>query len=291
MQNIHKLGRNMKIGIIGDSSCDLTQEMKTRMGALIAPLKVTVEDKEFVDDDTLDLQSQFEAMRASKQAASSACPSPEEFASLMKEFDACFVITLSSKLSGSYNAAEVARELALEEHPEKKIHVVDSLSASAGQVADALFIEDMINDGKTFDEIVDAVEEYKRNMRTLFVLENLETFVKNGRLGKVAGLLATTFSIRPILSDNGAGEIVMQDKVRGTKQALIKMVEHVADITKNEMAKSKRMVISHCNAPERAEEVKKMVLDNCEVIAEAVIVSTHGLSSVYANEGGIIVSF
>lgn len=281
----------MKIGIIGDSSCDLTQEMKTRMNARIAPLKVTVEDKEFIDDDTLDLQSQFEAMRASKQAASSACPSPEEFAELMKEFDACFVITLSSNLSGSYNAAEVAKDLVLEEYPEKKIHVVDSLSASAAQVADALFIEDMINSGKTFEEIVETVETYKKNMRTLFVLENLETFVKNGRLGKVAGLLATTFSIRPILSDNGAGEIVMQDKVRGTKQALVKMVEHIAEITKNETEKAKRMVISHCNAPERAEEVKKMVLDTCAAIGEVIVVSTHGLSSVYANEGGIIVSF
>ncbi len=281
----------MKIGIIGDSSCDLTQEMKARMNARIASLKVTVEGKEFVDDETLNLQEELDAIRASKQAASSACPSPEEFATLMKEFDACFVITLSSNLSGSYNAAEVAKDMVLEECPEKKIHVVDSLSASAAQVADALFIEDMINDGKTFEEIADAVETYKKNMRTVFVLENLETFVKNGRLGKVAGLLATTFSIRPILCDDGNGEIVMHDKVRGTKQALVKMVEYIAEITKDEIAKTKRMVISHCNAPERAEEVKNMILDTCAAIAEIIIVSTHGLSSVYANEGGIIVSF
>ena len=281
----------MKIGIIGDSSCDFTDELRERIGAKIAPLRVTVEGKEFVDDENLKLEELLEAMRKAKSASSSACPSPAEFAAFMEMYEACFVVTLSSGLSGSYNAAEVAKSMVLEQYPEKKIHVINSESASSGQTLLALAVVEMEKEGKTFEEIVEAIEIKKAEMRTVFVLEDLDNFIKNGRLSKVAGVIATALSIRPVLADDGHGEIIMLDKVRGTANALNRLVERVAEFSAGKEDKSVSMVLSHCNNAARGQEVMDMILKACPAIAEITMVNMHGLSSMYANEGGIIVAF
>ena len=281
----------MKIGIIGDSSCDFTDEIKAQIDAKIAPLRVTVEDRDFIDDDSLNLEELLEAMRESKKAASSACPSPAEFAELMEEYDVCFVVTLSSKLSGSYNSALVAKDMVLEEHPEKKIHVVDSKSASSGQTLLALAVAEMVEEGKTFEEIAEKVEEQRKTMRTVFVLGDLDNFIKNGRLSKVAGLVANMLSIKPVLADDGQGEIIMLDKIRGTESALKRLTERVAEFSADKDEKTVKMVLSHCNNPQRAQQVKDMILTACPAIQQITVVNMHGLSSMYANEGGIIVAF
>lgn len=281
----------MKIGIIGDSSCDFTPAQREEYGITIAPLKVIVEGREFIDDEDLDLPEMLRAIRASKSGASSACPSPEEFASLMRQYDECMVITLSSKLSGSHNAAMVARHLILEESPEKKVYVIDSESASSGQVQAALMIRDLEARGACFEEIAQEVDAYLSSMHTLFVLEDLGNFIKNGRLNKVVGTVATVLSIRPVMSDDGHGEIVMLDKARGTQNALNRMVEHVARFTADKAEKTVRLVLSYCNCPERGKAVKALLLEKCPALSEVFMVPMFGLSSMYANEGGIIVAF
>ena len=281
----------MSIGVIGDSSCDLTAEMRANLGADIAPLKIMVEDRTYVDDSSLNLPVMLKDMRDSKQGAVSACPAPDEFASLMRKYDECMVVTLSSKLSGSYNSALAAKDIVLEENPEKKIHVFDSQSASPGQVQAALMIGEMDKAGKPFEEIVQAVTDYLATMRTFFVLEDLGNFIKNGRLNRLAGTFATILSIRPIMADDGTGDIVALEKLRGTRNALSRMVELVAEQTCEKAKKSLRLILAECNCPGRAVAVREDILAHCPAVKEVFTVKMGGLSSMYANEGGIIVAF
>ncbi len=167
-------------------------------------------------------------MKASKQAAGSACPSVEEYAEQMRRCDACIVVTLSGKLSGSYNSARVARDMVLEESPGKQIHILDSESASAGELRLALYLKELIDAGEDFDTVVEKSTRFMESMRTLFVLEDLGNLVKNGRLNKVSGIVASVLSLCPIMSDDGHGEIRMAAKARGMKQALMKLTSLIA---------------------------------------------------------------
>ena len=221
----------MSIQLIADSCCDTTPELQQRLGLVKAPLKINIAGgKTYIDDGGVDIPTLIADMKASKAAASSACPSPEEFAELMRPCDECFVVTLSSKLSGSYNAARVAMDMVREAHPEKKIHVFDSKSAAAGELQIALFLKERIDAGESFEAIIPQAEAFIANMRTLFVLEDLGNFVKNGRLNKVTGIVASILSLCPIMSDDGHGEVKMAAKVRGLQNALTRLVDLVAEI-------------------------------------------------------------
>lgn len=281
----------MSIGIIADSCCDLDRKMKEMLHADLIPLKITVGGQVFTDDRDIDLAALRAAIKQSKTAATTACPSPEEYAEAMRKYDSCMVITLSSKLSGSYNSAMVAKGLVEEECPQKKIHICDSKSASSGEVQIALMIRELDGRGLSFETIVELVEENISKTRTFFILEDLSTLMKNGRLNKVVGTVATMLSLRPIMGENGAGEIAMVDKVRGTQKALVRLTEIIAERTLTCGSKSVRLVLSHCNAEECGKGLRDMILRQCPAIGEVLLVATKGLSTVYANEGGVIVAF
>ena len=185
----------MAIQLIADSCCDTTPELKKRLGIRKAPLKVKVGERLFVDDDAIRVPELLAAMKAEKAGASSACPSPEEFAAFMREAEECVVITLSAKRSGSYNAARVARDMVMEDFPEKKIHIFDSKSAAAGELLLALYLKACIDAGDDFETLVQKGEAHIRRTHTLFVLEDLSNFVKSGRLNKVSGVVASILSL------------------------------------------------------------------------------------------------
>ena len=282
----------MTIQIIADSSCDITPSIREKLHLVSVPLKIQVAGgKAYVDDGSIDIPELIAGMKASKQATATACPSPEDYASLMRQYDACFVITLSSKLSGSNNAARVARDMVMETHPEKKICVLDSKSASAGEVRLALFLHECIEAGEDFDGIVKKAEAFIANQRTLFVLEDLGNFVKNGRLNKVTGIVASILALCPIMSDDGEGEVKMASKVRGIQNALHKLVDTVAEQTAERARQSVTMVLAYCNCPERAAAIKEEFFAKCAALRDIIMVPTGGLSTVYANQGGIVVAF
>ncbi|MDO5603046.1 MAG: DegV family protein [Oscillospiraceae bacterium] len=280
----------MSIEIFADSCCDCTPAMRNILGLTTIPLVLRVPGTgEYIDNDALDTQRLVEEMKLCKEATGTACPSPEAYAALMREADACFVVTLSSKLSGSYGAAMTGRELALEEYPDKKICVVDSESASAGELRLVIALREWIDEGLVFEEIEARVTELVARMKTLFVLEDLGNLVKNGRISKAAGLLGGMLGLRPIMGENGHGEIICLEKVRGTAKSMTRLVEYVQDFTKG--CKNLTLVLSYCNCMERAQELKKMIADKCAAIAEIILVPTRGVSTVYANNGGVVLAF
>ena len=277
--------------ILADSCCDLSPELLKKTQARVAPLTITIDDTHYVDDGTVDIPPYLAAMKASKNPVRSACPSPDLYAEDIKAADGdCFIITLSSKLSGSHNAAVLGVQLAEEDMPEKKVHVFDSESASAGETYLALMIHDLIAAGKSFEQIVETVEEKIRSMHTLFVLDSLDNLVKNGRISKTVALLANVLSIRLLMSDDGHGAIKNISKARGIKGALTQMVETCRKHTEGLAAASQRLVISYCNCPERARQVRDMLREKCPAIGEIVMTPTSALSSMYANDGGVVIA-
>ena len=220
-----------KMNIIVDSCCDLSAEMQRNMQAKVAPLTITIDSTEYVDDGSVQIVPYLNAMKASPRPARSACPSPALYMQEMLDNPGdCFVLTLSSKLSGSYNAAMLGRQMALEEEPDKHIHVFDSESACAGETYLAMLLQDLITAGHSFEGIISAMNDKIRGLHTLFVLDSLDNLVKNGRMKKAAAAIANVLSIRPVLSDDGEGGIKLIGKGRGTRGALQQMID-VADAT------------------------------------------------------------
>ena len=277
--------------ILADSCCDLSPELLKKTQAKIAPLTITIDDTHYVDDGTVDIPPYLAAMKASKNPVRSACPSPDLYAEDIRATEGdCFIVTLSAKLSGSHNAASLGVQLAQEDMPEKKVHVFDSESASAGETYIALMIHDLIAAGKSFEQIVELVEEKIRSMHTLFVLDSLDNLVKNGRISRTVALLANVLSIRLLMSDDGHGAIKNISKARGIKGALGQMVETCRKHTEGLAAASQRLVISYCNCPERARQVRDMIREKCPAIGEIILTPTSALSSMYANDGGIVIA-
>lgn len=278
--------------ILADSCCDLSPELLKKTQAKIAPLTITIDDTHYVDDGTVDIPPYLAAMKASKNPVRSACPSPDLYAEDIRATEGdCFIVTLSAKLSGSHNAASLGVQLAQEDMPEKKVHVFDSESASAGETYIALMIHDLIAAGKSFEQIVELVEEKIRSMHTLFVLDSLDNLVKNGRISRTVALLANVLSIRLLMSDDGHGAIKNISKARGIKGALGQMVETCRKHTEGLAAASQRLVISYCNCPERARQVCDMIREKCPAIGEIILTPTSALSSMYANDGGIVIAY
>lgn len=278
--------------ILADSCCDLSPELLKKTQAKIAPLTITIDDTHYVDDGTVDIPPYLAAMKASKNPVRSACPSPDLYAEDIRATEGdCFIVTLSAKLSGSHNAASLGVQLAQEDMPEKKVHVFDSESASAGETYIALMIHDLIAAGKSFEQIVELVEEKIRSMHTLFVLDSLDNLVKNGRISRTVALLANVLSIHLLMSDDGHGAIKNISKARGIKGALGQMVETCRKHTEGLAAASQRLVISYCNCPERARQVRDMIREKCPAIGEIILTPTSALSSMYANDGGIVIAY
>ncbi|MHB8131672.1 MAG: DegV family protein [Mobilitalea sp.] len=278
----------MSYRIIGDSCTDLPKALKEDPHFKLAPLTLIVDDFSIVDDATFDQQDFLRRVKASPNSPKSACPSPEEYMNLF-DFDGdIYVVTLSSPLSGSYNSAELAKKLYLEDHPDKKIEIVDSRSASVGQVLITMKIKELIEKGHPFEAIIEKVSAFRDSMRTKFVLESLDTLRKNGRLTGVQAMLATVLNIKPVMGANTEGNIYKLDQARGIVKALVLMAKAIEqDVLKPQ---ERILGISHCNNYERALFVKDEILKRVP-FKDCFIVDTAGVSSMYANEGGIITAY
>ncbi|MGN1142324.1 MAG: DegV family protein [Oliverpabstia sp.] len=277
----------MSFKIILDSCGEMTPEMKKDERFESAALTLTVGEVDIVDDETFDQADFLKKVAACPECPKSACPSPERYReSFMADADHLYAVTLSAELSGSYNSAVLGKNLALESHPDKKIYVFNSRSASIGETLIAMKIQECEESGMEFEKIIDTVEAYIESQHTFFVLENLETLRKNGRLSKVKAFVASALKIKPVMGSTPEGSICQLDQARGINKALVKMVDYIVE--KAAGSKDKVLAISHCNCQERAEMVKEAILERIQV-KDVILLDTAGVSSMYANDGGVIV--
>ena len=278
----------MSYKIVVDSCCELPEELKQDPRYEIVPLTLIVGDSyERLDDDGFDQKEFLQTVAECPVSPKSACPSPEKYMEAYRtDADHVYVVTLSSKLSGSYNSAVLGKNLYHETYGEKQIYVVDSRSASCGETQIAMQIARWEDHGMGYEEITEKIEKFTDGMHTYFVLDNLDTLRKNGRLSGVKALVASTLSIKPVMAGD-QGSIVQLGQSVGIKKALAKMVDHVVrDVVD---AEKKCLMITHCNNPERANSVKEQILAKVK-FKDVLIMDTAGISSMYANDGGVIVT-
>lgn len=278
----------MSYKVIVDSCCDLTPSLLREDAFLSVPLTIRVGDTVFVDDESFDQAELLWRMKECETAPQTACPSPALY---LDAFDCgaddLYVVTLSALLSGSHNSAQQARQLWLEEHPEAHVHVFNSCSASAGEVLLALKIRELAAQGLPFQTVVSEATKYCTEMETMFVLESLETLRKNGRLVGLQSVVTAALRIKLLMGATPEGEIYKRGQAMSVKQALSKMVDIMAADAAHV---GKVLAVAHCNCLDRAFQLKEMVRKKCR-FSDILICETGGISTVYANDGGVVVAY
>ncbi|WP_311526076.1 DegV family protein [uncultured Parvimonas sp.] len=271
--------------IVADSCCDLTEELKNKLDIELVPLTLQLDDVDYLDDENLNVNEYIENMKKAS-SVKTAAPSPKLFMDKFEQAKEVFCITLSGKLSATYSNACLARTMVLEKG-EKLIHIFDTKSAAASETLVALKIQECIDKKMTFQEIVDNVTKYISEMNIFFVLESLDNLIKNGRISKLKAMIASAFSIKPVMYGVD-GEIEVYKKVRGLKKAYAELIGSISENCSN--MEDKKLVITHCNCLERAKEIRNKIIEKYN-FKEILIVPARGLSSTYENEGGIIISY
>ena len=254
------------------------------------PLTINLGEKSYVDEQ-LDTKVLLEDIANSALGPKSACPSPGDFLeSYQGEHSDVYVVTLSKELSATYESAMQAAQIFKEEHPEKNVHVFNSRSAAAGQISICAKINELAQSGMEFSQVVAEVEEHIQNMGTIFVLEDLDILRKNGRLNKLQAAVTGTLRIKLVMGATKEGTIQKVTQALSMTQALNKMCAYITSNVEKEGGTLNRLVITHCFAKERAEFVKDKLKSTLQV-KETIICKAGGISTMYANRGGIIVSY
>ena len=279
----------MGFKIVVDSCCDLTGQMLKDPHFVKVPLTIRSNGSSFIDNETFDQADLLWAMKQSDDAPATACPSPQSYLDAYQgpEEEDVYVVTLSALLSGSHNSAEQAKLLMEEDHPNKNVYVFNSCSASSGEVLVALKVRELAESGAPFKHVVREVEQFISQMQTMFVLETLENLRKNGRLTRLQSVITGALKIKLLMAATPEGEICKLGQMLSMKQALSKMVDHMA----NDPAHAGRtLAICHCNCLDRAFQVKAMAEQRCK-FAHILILEAGGITSVYANDGGIVTAY
>ncbi len=277
--------------IVCDSSCDLRSDALAGRGVRFepVPMKIQVGGREFSDDDALSVPELLEAMASEKSAASTACPSPASFARAFESGDCTVCFTISSNLSGTYNAAVLGREMALASYPEKKICVIDSKSTAGVQQLLIRRAADLMEGAEedAFEDICAQLRIYQAALRTCFTLENFDNLIKNGRMRPLVGSLLHTLGIHVIADATPQGTIHVAAKARGesrTFQAIASLMRESKDCTGAEV------IVSHCEDLSGAMRLKEVILSSLPV-KSVEISSCRGLTAFYAMEKGLIVGY
>lgn len=277
----------MSFKIVVDSCCDLSPQMLQDPCFVRVPLTIRVEESTFVDDETFDQADLLWCMRHSEQSPSTSCPAPQAYLDAYQGAEDVYVVTLSALLSGSHNSAVQARVLLEEEEPERNVHVFNSCSASSGEVLTALKIRELASSGMPFKKVVREVEQYICQMQTLFVLESLENLRKNGRLTKLQAVVTGALRIKLLMGATPQGEICKLGQALTMKQALGKLVDRMAADPDHQ---GRVAAVCHCNCLERAFALKEQIEAKCQ-FQQVLILEAGGITTVYANDGGVVVAY
>ena len=274
--------------IVADSGCDYRQLANPAIDTefISVPLKIQVADQIFVDDANLDIDQMMETMYATSEASKSACPSPDDYLKAFEGAKHIFVVTITGTLSGSQNSAQLAKNLYLEDHPEAHIHVIDSLSA--GGEVDLLVekLNELIDQGLSFDEVVKAITDYQTKTKLLFVLAKVDNLVKNGRLSKLIGAVVGLLNIRMVGEASATGTLELLQKARGPKKSLQAAFE---ELLKGGYAGG-RIVMAHRSNEKFCQQLSELVREKYPQAAIS-IVPTSGLCSFYAEDGGLLMGY
>ncbi len=272
--------------IIVDSSADMNEELREKYPATHIPFRLFVDEKEYIDNDEMDVDGFVNDFTEYHDAPKSACPSPIEFYDALEGAEEYYIVTISGALSGTYNSALVAEKMFHDEGRSGKLAVFDSKSAGSGETLVVAKIHELKRQGLSFEEVTAEINKFIDNMKTYFVCETLTNFIKNGRLPKWKGMIAGALGIVPIMGSND-GEVIVVEKIRTLKKVYKRLCEI---INEDLMGSGKDMItISHVSNVERVNKIVDEL--NLDGIKNVFVSKCAGLSSMYADKNGIIITF
>lgn len=272
----------MRTKIVADSSCDILS--MENIDFCTAPLTISTDEKDYVDDKTLDVAQMRKELSEYKGHSRTACPNINCWMRCYAGADEVYVVTITSNLSGTYNSAMAAKEQYLQEHPDTKIHVFDTLSTGPEM---RLLIEKIVEwtkEGISFETVCEKGKEYLKHTRLFFVLESMHNLVQNGRVSKVAAIAAGVLGIRAMGTASSEGTLEMVAKCRGDKKIISEYMRQLEQMG----YQGGKLRIAHANNLRLAEALKDAV-QKAYGTSDVMVYETRGLCSFYAEEGGILI--
>lgn len=281
----------MSIQLMTDGGADLPKELLEMADINVISLYLNFKDKQYKSGVELDLPSFFKKIEETKELPRSAAPSPNDFYEGYKEVDPSkpiLMISLSSGLSSTYENAVAGKNLLLEEEPDRKIEVINARTASAGQALLLFEAYQKIQENYSLDELVTHLNHKVKHTATLFVLKTLENLVLGGRIDKVKGTLAKTLNIKLLMKASDEGTIEVAEKVRGDKKSIRRFVDQIGEYART--FEDKVLVMTHCNAAERAKSVLNEIKAKYK-FKETYVTEMGPLISTYGGDGALVISF
>ncbi len=273
-----------KVKIVADSSANLLTLERVNFAS--APLKVITADREFVDDAHLDVDAMTDYFMKYKDTSKTSCPSPGDWVEGFGDADDIYCVAITSGLSGSYNAACIAKQMYEAEHEGARVYVVDSLSAGPELTLLVQKLEEMVCCGLEFQEICTKIEEYKSNTGLLFMLKSLNNFAANGRVSPAVAKIAGVLNICIVGKASDQGTLEPTDKCRGENKSLTTLCTRL----KENGLTNGRVHLAHCRNLPAAEKLKSLILEAIPG-ATVTIGENRGLCSYYAENGGLLVGY
>ena len=270
--------------IVTDSSADVMSLANVAFEAV--PLKIITADREYVDDNNLDVEGMVNDLAAYRGKSSTSCPNPEDWLRAFGDAEHVFCVTITGTLSGSYNAAMVAKKTYEKAHPDRRVFVLNSLSTGPEMALAIDKTQELILAGKEFDDICEQVTEYNKKTGLLFMLESMRNLANNGRVSPIVAKMAGLLGIRVVAKASDKGDIKPLNKCRGEKKALETLVEHL----KNLGLKEGRVRIAHCFNEPAAIALRDLIRDKFARV-QVDLTRCRGLCSFYAERGGLLVGF
>ena len=272
------------VKIVADSSADMLRRAGIAFAS--APLKIITAEKEFVDNDSLDVADMVTWFDSYKGKSKTSCPNPSDWMEAFGDADEVYCVTITSGLSGSYNSACIAKQMYEDSGEDKKVCVIDSLSAGPELVLIIEKLEEYIAQGLSYEEICTKIEEYKQGTGLVFMLESLKNFAANGRVSPAVAKIAGVLGIRIVGKASDQGTLEPTDKCRGQSKSLTALLNNLqgAGLSKGKVR------IAHCQNEPAAEELKGM-LESALPNTDVQIHTLRGLCSYYAEKGGLLIGF
>lgn len=280
----------MNVRVITDGGADLTEELRLQYGIGVVALNVHFSHGEYKTGE-LETSQFFKWMKESKELPKTSSPTPHDFYEEYKrgyQGEPIVVISLTSALSSTYDHAVIAKNLFLEEHPEAEIEVIDSKTGSAALSLLTLHAARLSQAGVTFQEIVETIHKKVKSVNTFFVLETLENLIKGGRLDKVKGAIASMLNIKLLLFADEHGKIDVLEKVRGSQNAIKRLIEQIGEYSKD--IEKKIISVAHGNCEEKARKVVEQILERYP-FAEVVYSKIGPVIGTYSGEGAIVLAY
>ena len=268
--------------IVVDSSANMAADSTVAS----VPLKIITERKEYIDNSNLDTREMVWQLQTYNGPSSTACPSPQDWINAFGDTPYVVCITITSGLSGSYNAACIAKADYEQEFPDRKVCIIDSLSTGGEMELIVEKIQEWIDADHAFEQICENIKAYQQTTGLLFMLESMQNLANNGRVNKIVAKAAGFLGIRLVGKASDVGTLEPLEKCRGEKKALTALVATMTSLG----YEGGKVRISHCLNENAAKLLKENIL-TLYPQADIKIRPTGGLCSFYAEKGGLLIGF